>query len=275
VGLATVLLADKDLKLRRKWARNLRDEGFEVVEVSTLSEAREKSRERIDLAVVDLSISQEDGNPLLRGRAIHPSVPTIIVTSFPPTPELIRDFFRRKPGYPPPAVDVLNKEEGITAVLEALRRALTPRIFVAHGHDLGAKEEVVRLLKALELRPVVLSEQAEAGRTIIEKIEDYSDVAFAVILLTPDDIGGTDPDELMPRARQNVIFELGYFFAKLGRRKVVALSKKKGDQKLEIPSNYSGILYLEMDPTGGWKMRLAEEMAAAGFEIDYNQVIRS
>jgi predicted nucleotide-binding protein len=179
------------------------------------------------------------------------------------------------PGYPDPAVDVIGKAEGITALVAAIRRALTPRVFVAHGHDLGAKEEVARLLRALKLRPVVLSEEVDAGRTIIEKIEDYSDVAFAIILLTPDDLGGTDPNELKPRARQNVIFELGYFFAKLGRRKVAALIKKKGDQKLEVPSNYSGILYQEMDPTGGWKMRLAEEMAAAGFEIDYNQVLRS
>lgn len=272
--LPKVLLADTDLKLRRKWARDLRAKGFEVDEVATFADAREKSGKQPDVAVLDFQLSQEEGNPRLVGRAIRPDVPTIILMDS-PTIDLIRDCMRRIPGYPDPAVDVIGKAEGVTALVAAIRRALTPRVFVAHGHDLGAKEEVVRLLRALKLRPVVLSEETGAGRTIIEKIEDYSDVAFAIVLLTPDDLGGTDPDELKPRARQNVIFELGYFFAKLGRRKVVALSKKKGDEKLEVPSNYSGILDLEMDPTGGWKMRLADEMAAANFQIDFNQVLHS
>jgi predicted nucleotide-binding protein len=274
VGLPKVLLADKDPKLRRKWAHDLKAKGFGVEAVATFAEAREKSGEQPDIAVIDFQLSQEEGNPRLVGRAIRPDVPTIIIMDS-PSPDLIRGCFRRIPGYPDPAVDVIGKSEGATALVAAIRRALTPRVFVAHGHDPGAKEEVLRLLRSFKLRPVVLSEEANAGRTIIEKIEDYSDVAFAIILLTPDDLGGGVLDELMPRARQNVIFELGYFFAKLGRRKVTALSKKKGDQKLELPSNYSGILNLEMDPTGGWKMRLAEEMAAAGFEIDFNQVLRS
>ncbi|MFY9822935.1 MAG: TIR domain-containing protein [Thermoanaerobaculia bacterium] len=272
MGLPKVLLADKDRNLRRKWARDLKAKGFEVEEVATFAEAWEKSGDQPDIAVIDFQLSQEVGNPRLVGRAIRPDIPTIIIMDA-PTSDLIRDCFRRMPGYPEPAADVIGKAEGITALVAAIRRALTPRVFVAHGHDLGAKEEVVRLLRAFKLRPVVLSEEADSGRTIIEKIEDYSDVAFSIVLLTPDDIGGTNLNDLTPRARQNVIFELGYFFAKLGRRKVVALSKKKGDQKIEVPSNYSGILYLEMDPTRGWKMRLAEEMAAAGFEIDFNQVL--
>lgn len=252
--------------------RSLRSKGFEVLEAGTFSEAREQSQGRIDLAVVDLRLSQEGGH-LSAGRAIHHDVPTIIVTESPTLDlEMMRESFRRKPGYMPPAVDVIRKEEGVEAVLKALQRALTPRVFVAYGHDPGAKDEVVRLLKALELRPVVLSEEADAGRTIIEKFEDYSDVTFAVILLTPDDVGGTEPAELKPRARQNVIFELGYFFAKLGRKKVVALYKEK-DGKLERPSDISGILYHTMDPTGGWKMRLAEEMVAANLEIDLNKVL--
>jgi DNA-binding NarL/FixJ family response regulator len=273
VALAKILLAYKDRNLREEWTNYLHSKGFEVLETDTFAEARKKSREQIiDLAIIDLHLSKE-GGPLAAGRAIHHTVPTIIVTEA-PTSEMMRDSFRRKPGSMPPAADVIDKEEGIEAVFEALQRALTPRVFVAYGHDSGAKDEVVRLLKALELRPVVLSEKAEAGRTIIEKIENYSDVEFAVILLTPDDVGGTDSTEIKPRARQNVIFELGYFFAKLGRKKVVALCKDQ-DGELEMPSNYSGILYLPMDSTGGWKMRLAEEMAEANFEIDLNQVLRA
>ena len=156
-------------------------------------------------------------------------------------------------------------------MLAAVQRALTPRVFVAHGHDRGAKEELVRFLEGLDLRPIVLNEEAEAGRTIIEKFEDYSDVAYAIILLTPDDIGGTASDELKPRARQNVIFELGYFFGKLGRDRVVALCKKE-DGEFELPSDYSGFLHIEMDEFGGWKAKLAREMRKANFPIDLNRV---
>lgn len=273
MGKPTVLLAVSDRGLRRKWKKYLHANGFELREAETFSEARERGREKVDVAIVDLHLSQEGGDHRSAGRAIHHSVPTIIVTSS-PTPEVMRDSFRRKPGYMPPAVDVIGKEEGVEAVHKAMLRALTPRIFVAHGHDFVAKEEVVRLLRELELRPLVLNEQAEAGRTIIEKIEEYSDVAFAVILLTPDDVGGTSAAVLKPRARQNVIFELGYFFAKLGRSKVVALCKAQGEE-LEMPSNYSGILYLPMDSKGVWKTRVAEEISHAGLDIDINNLLRS
>jgi len=102
--------------------------------------------------------------------------------------------------------------------------------------------------------------------TVIEKIEKYSDVDFAVVLLTPDDIGGKKGDaDLQPRARQNVILELGYFISKLSRANVCAL--KKGD--VETPSDFAGVVYTPMDEAGGWKLTLARELKAAGISIDY------
>ncbi|MEE8356570.1 MAG: nucleotide-binding protein, partial [Anaerolineales bacterium] len=100
------------------------------------------------------------------------------------------------------------------------------KIFIVHGRDEEAKDSLARFLEKLGLEVIILHEQPNQGRTIIEKFEDYSDVGFAVVLLTPDDIGGRANDlELLPRARQNVVFELGFFIGALGRERVCALHK--------------------------------------------------
>ena len=146
----------------------------------------------------------------------------------------------------------------------------TKEVFVVHGRDEGAREKVARFLERLELRPVVLHEQPNEGRTIIEKFEDFAHVGFAVVLLTPDDTGRLQDDagEYRPRARQNVIFEFGYFIGKLGRERVCALVQ--GD--LERPSDYDGVLYIQLDDSEGWKMRLVRELKSAGYDIDANRV---
>lgn len=90
------------------------------------------------------------------------------------------------------------------------------------------------------------------------------------MLLTPDDIGGAKDGSPSPRARQNVILELGYFIGRLGRERVCAL--RRGDA--EIPSDYLGVVYHELDPDGAWKQALAKELQAAGHEIDWNKVMR-
>jgi hypothetical protein len=93
------------------------------------------------------------------------------------------------------------------------------RVFLVHDHDESARETAARFLEKLSLEPVILHEQPSSGRTIIEKVEQYSEVAFALVLLAPDDVGAKHGSEqaLVPRARQNVILELGYFIGKLGR----------------------------------------------------------
>ena len=144
----------------------------------------------------------------------------------------------------------------------------TNEVFVVHGRDDGAKETVARFLTKLGLEPIVLHEQPNQGRTIIEKFEQYATVGFAIVLLTPDD-SCTDthqPGSSKPRPRQNVILELGFFLGKLGRDRTCAL--RKGD--VEMPSDYNGILYISMDDQEAWKMKLVRELKQAGLDVDAN-----
>jgi predicted nucleotide-binding protein len=144
------------------------------------------------------------------------------------------------------------------------------KVFIVHGHDVAAKESVARFLSNLRLTPVILHEQPNEGKTIIEKFERHAaDVAFAVILLTADDIGGPHaaPDHQQPRARQNVIFELGYFVGKLSRAKVAALHTE-----VELPTDILGVVYIPIDAAGAWRFSLAKELRQAGLPVDLNDV---
>lgn len=143
------------------------------------------------------------------------------------------------------------------------------KVFLVHGHDEAAKETVARFLEKLRLTVVILHEQPSRGRTIIEKFEEHSDVTFAVVLLTPDDVGHSARSEEVAhrRARQNVVFELGYFIGRLGRHRVCALHKSS----LELPSDYSGIVYIQMD--GAWKFELAKELKQVFPSVDMNGAI--
>jgi len=147
----------------------------------------------------------------------------------------------------------------------------TGKVFIVHGHDHGVKEAVARFIEKLGLEPIILHEQPNEGKTVIEKIERHATADFAVVLFTPDDTGypSKKPDEAKPRARQNVVLELGYFMARLGRNRVALL--QVGDD-IEIPSDFSGVLYLTFDNGGGWKYQLASEMKARGMAIDMNDV---
>jgi predicted nucleotide-binding protein len=145
------------------------------------------------------------------------------------------------------------------------------KVFVVHGHDGEPKHAMARFLESLELEVVILDEQANRGRTIIEKFEDHADVGFAVVLLTPDDLGKAKAaTDLKPRARQNVVLELGYFMGRLSRRNVCAL--KLGD--LEEPSDFRGVAYVPYDAGGAWRQSLGQELQEAGYEIDWNKVMR-
>ncbi|MFQ2186220.1 TIR domain-containing protein [Aeromonas hydrophila] len=151
-----------------------------------------------------------------------------------------------------------------------LTPTLSRKVFIVHGHDDGARETVARFLERIGLEAIILHEQANQGRTVIEKVVAHGDVGFAVVLLTPDDEGCAKGGVQEPRARQNVLLELGYFIGRLGREKVCAL--KRGI--LEIPSDFAGVVWEEMDSNGGWKTALARELAAAGHNIDWNKVMR-
>ena len=148
------------------------------------------------------------------------------------------------------------------------------KVFIVHGRDHGTRDMLARFLEVLELEPVILQERPNQGLTIIEKFERHAQVGFAVVLFTPDDIGAVRDSAEIPqfRARQNVIFELGYLIRHLGRDRVAVIYR--GDEgDIEIPSDYSGVLYTQMDDGGGWKFELIREMKSAGLDVDANKVL--
>jgi len=144
------------------------------------------------------------------------------------------------------------------------------KIFVVHGQNNEAKLEVARFIEKIGFEPIILHEQASGSKTIIEKIEAFSDVGFGVVIYTPCDIGAnsSEPSNLKGRARQNVVFEHGFLIGKLGRSNVCPLVKGN----LETPNDISGIVYTSMD-TGNWQFELAKELRAAGYTVDMNKVI--
>jgi len=142
------------------------------------------------------------------------------------------------------------------------------KVFIVHGRDNEAKYEVSRFIEQLGLEAIILHEQANAGMTIIEKIEHYSsDADFALILYTGCDHGrGIHESNVPPknRARQNVVFEHGYLMAKLGRENVCSLVKGE----VETPNDIIGVVYVALDPNSGWKNAVAKELTACGYKIN-------
>ena len=141
------------------------------------------------------------------------------------------------------------------------------KCFIVHGHDEALKHQVARILERQGIEAVILSEQANVGKTIIEKIEKHSDVGAAILLFTPDDSGkaNAEPD-YKPRARQNVVFEAGFFMGKLGRDRVIMLVT---DHTLELPSDLHGVVYAS---DNNLEFSLIREMKVMGFDVDMNKV---
>jgi predicted nucleotide-binding protein len=150
--------------------------------------------------------------------------------------------------------------------------SLSNRVFIVHGHDHALKTDVEALLHQLGLEPVVLHRQADKGQTLIEKLEENADVGFAFVLLTPDDIGFSQEQESVPederkqelRARQNVVFEFGYFVGRLGRDRVCCLYKRG----VTIPSDLAGLVYKQVDGSiESQAYSIIKELKAAGYSL--------
>jgi len=164
-----------------------------------------------------------------------------------------------------------------TGVLEsdAARAGSEPRaeskVLVVYGRNREMKEQVARFLMKLGLEPILLDEQPALGRTLIEKLEAQAGIDFAVVILTGDDVGGlaARPRTLRPRARQNVIFELGFSVANLTRERVCALYQ----EGVELPSDIHGVEYTPLDPAGAWRAKLGRELYEAGFRFDPLKVL--
>ncbi len=146
-------------------------------------------------------------------------------------------------------------------------------VFLVHGHNERWLSETARFIESFGLNVVILREQPNKGRTIIEKFEDHAaDVGFAVVLLTGDDKGGTQDakfEDYRLRARQNVILELGFFLGAIGRARVCALY----EHGVEIPSDFSGVLFVPIEDSGAWRLPLAREMKAAALDVDLNKIV--
>ncbi|PGB76655.1 hypothetical protein COM05_28705 [Bacillus toyonensis] len=144
------------------------------------------------------------------------------------------------------------------------------KVFIVHGHDNNLKQQLEIFLSRVGLKPIVLHREANQGRTIIEKFEAHSDVKYAFVLLTPDDIGCSVKDKDQPvedyklRARQNVIFELGFFIGKLGRENVCTLYV----EGVELPNDISGLVYQQVNNNiEDVGFHIIKELKAAGLEV--------
>lgn len=142
------------------------------------------------------------------------------------------------------------------------------KAFIVHGHDNATKERTARFLEKLGFSAVIWHEQVNGGKTIIEKLEHFTDVGFGIVLYTPDDVGEAIAikDQLRSRARQNVVFEHGLLIGKLGRYRVFPLVT---DNNVELPGDISGMVYLS---DSSWEFQLAKEIRALGYEVDLNNL---
>lgn len=168
--------------------------------------------------------------------------------------------------------DLINVEETKLkneAIVKTFRKeiGMKDKVFLVHGHDENLRKDTELFCRRIGLEPVILAENASCGMTIIEKIEQYSDVEFAIVLYSACDEGRTKGEtEFKFRARQNVVFEHGYMVAKLGRNKVVSLVSSD----VETPGDLDGVVYISLQDSA-WKNRIKKELHAAGLNIDWSK----
>jgi len=163
-----------------------------------------------------------------------------------------------------------------SAVPEVPKVAVQPsptRVFIVYGHDSSARDELELILRRLKLEPIILQNLPATGETLIERLENLTTADFACVLLTPDDEGYPRgcPEEKKPRARQNVVLELGMVLAKLGRSHVAILVK--GDN-MERPSDINGLIYIGFqEHVSEITPRLGASLQQAGFNIQVKDLI--
>lgn len=150
------------------------------------------------------------------------------------------------------------------------------RVFIVHGQDDKRKYELESYLQKLTNEPpIILHQQPNGGRVLIEKFEDTaSSVGYAVVLLTADDLGrpaSLEHQDDRLRGRQNVVFEMGFFIGLIGRTRVAVLY----ETGVELPSDITGLVYIPLDAAGAWKGKLASEMDHIGIPIDWTALGRS
>jgi len=251
-----VLVVDDDWSYSKAITVALKDAGFEVVAAEKAEEALAAAAKAIFAAAIidvrlkswpDLEKDEESqGVGIALVRRLRTRFPKIVVIGV--SSEDKEEWFQSKPS-----MSFVRKPHRIDAIVQELKRLLygekhLPQIFIVHGRDLAAALELKNFIQnSLQLGvPVILSEQPSKGKTVIEKFEEYaSTINRAFVLLTPDDVGKSrDENILLSRARQNVLFEVGYFVAALGRTQGRVILLQKG--KVEIPSDLHGVVYIDI-----------------------------
>lgn len=225
-----------------------------------------------DLAIVDLLLDEDDeqrktpsGLRISLDLVQHWEIPTILITLRPSFRFFREDYFSRPQRIP---LNLWSKDEDIEDLRSLVAATIRGKaVFVVHGHDVNARVQVVEAIRAIGYYPIVLQNEPNKGRTIIQKLNDLSQAAYTVVVMTPDDLGGkaADTPELRARARENVIFELGLFLGKQDLRNVCIL-KTPG---LDLPSDLHGIAWVALDLTNDdWRRSLYREMRATGLDIN-------
>ncbi|MEA2164282.1 MAG: hypothetical protein QOK37_2409 [Thermoanaerobaculia bacterium] len=225
----------------------------------------------VDISGPEQGIEPEAIQALISGRKLTYRSKVVISARdrvIPPRPRP-RPVAKQEPLAPPVERKSSTEISGgellwaLRQIAERERQQASNEVFIVHGHD-NVRHAVAGFLSSLSLSPIMLDDKPNRGQTIIEKLEHHAFTSFAVVLLTPDDEGRKKgAPSLKSRPRQNVILELGYFLARLGRHRVCALYVPG----VELPSDMHGVLYVELDDRGGWKYRLQQEMVAVGIPI--------
>ena len=174
-------------------------------------------------------------------------------------------------GLPPVRLHPQAPSSRVDASCDGPERSMARAVFIVHGHDSATKTEVARTVHLLTgINPTILHEKPSQGRTLIEKFEGHASKAgFVVVLATADDIGRDKAAKKeQPRARQNVVFEWGFFVGALGREKVAVLYQ----EGVELPSDILGVTYIPLGVGSQWKHELAREMRFAGVDADANRL---
>jgi predicted nucleotide-binding protein len=265
----TILLLDNDPRQLRTWKEVLFNGGYKVLAVGSEDDAKKKlAANQVDLAVIDVRLVDDDNEADESGiefaRTVDQAIPKIILTKHPDLETAVESLKGRDKSV---ANDYVGKSQGGTKLLQAVRHWLRPKVFLVHGHDGEALLSVKECIKELGLWPVILKDEAAGLVTLLEQFSRYSNVSFAVVIATPDDVGYRDlkPRVRELRPRQNVVFELGFFYAKLPKDRIVLLKKEPG--RLRLPSDVDGALWIPLDTHGGWKEKLAQALKKAGFKV--------
>lgn len=161
--------------------------------------------------------------------------------------------------------------QSVFSILQKVTEASEPsrKIFIVHGREHQERDKLVSILDKLDFYPIVLENETYNGLTIIEKLEkNISSVGFGFILYTPDDLGRFKTETEKPRARQNVIFEHGYLFGKLGRNRTCALVK----DEVEFPSDLEGLMHEKYSDLEHESIKIVKVLKAAGYKVDSDKI---